>query len=115
MYKKQENFMRRVAIALLATAGIALATPALAQGIYFGPGGVGIGFGNGGYGGGYYGGGYGGGYAPGYQYGGYAPGYQYGPGYGSGDSYAYSPGYRRCRTVTIETPNGNLRRVRRCS
>ena len=99
--------MRRVVLALLATAGIALATPALAQGIYFGPGGVGIGFGHG-----YHGGYYGGGYAPRYQYG---PGYGYEDSYAHSPGYAYSPGYRHCRTVMIETRNGNLRRVRRCS
>src|SRR5687767_2058703 len=107
--------MRKVVIGLLATAGIALATPALAQGIFIGPGGFGIGIGVGhGYHGGYYGG-----YAPAYEYGprgygGYAPGYEYGPGYGHERSYAYSPGYRQCRTVRIQTPDGNLRRVRRC-
>src|SRR5687768_594906 len=98
--------MRRLGIALVATVGIAFATPALAQGIYFGagPGGIGIGVGPGYHHGGYYNDGY----APAY-------GFQ-GGGYRSYEgSYAYSPGYRRCRTVMIETPNGNLRRVRRCS
>jgi len=97
--------MRRIGIALLATAGIALATPAFAQGVYFGagPGGIGIGVGPGpGYNGGYYNDGY-------------APAYGYQSGYQSyGDSYAYSPGYQRCRTIMIQTRYGNLRRVRRC-
>jgi hypothetical protein len=97
--------MRRLGIALLATAGIALATPALAQGLYFGagPGGIGIGVGPGYYNGGYYNDGY----APAY-------GYQR-PSYGTYEgSYAYSPAYQRCQSVMIQTRNGNLRRVRRC-
>ena len=97
--------MRRIGIALLATAGIVLATPALAQGLYFGagPGGIGIGV-SPGYGGGYYNDGY-------------APAYGYrGSGYGNYEgSYAYSPGYQRCRTVMMQTRDGQLRRVRRCS
>jgi hypothetical protein len=101
--------MRRIGIALLATVGIVLATPALAQGLYFGagPGGIGIGV-SPGYNGGYYNGGYyNDGYAPAY-------GYQR-PGYGNYEgSYAYSPRYQRCRTVMIQTRDGNLRRARRC-
>ena len=96
--------MRRIGIALLATAGIVLATPALAQGLYFGagPGGIGIGV-SPGYNGGYYNDGY----APAY-------GYQR-PNYGTYEgSYAYSPAYQQCRTVMIQTRNGNLRRVQRC-
>jgi hypothetical protein len=99
--------MRRVCIALLATAGVALATPAFAQGVYIGVGpGIGVGIG----------GGYNGGYNRGYNSG-YAPAYQYGrSGYrDSGGAYAYSTESRRCRTVMMETPNGNLRRVQRCS
>src|ERR1043166_9403778 len=98
--------MRRIGIALLATAGVVLATPALAQGLYFGvgPGGIGIGVSpsyngsDGGY--------YNDGYAPAY-------GYQR-PGYGYEGSYAYSTRYQRCRTVMIQTRDGNLSRVRRC-
>ena len=91
--------MRRIGIALLATAGIVLATPVLAQGLYFGagPGGIGVGV-SPGYNGGYYNDGY----APAY-------GYQR-PGYGYDGSYAY----QRCRTVMVQTRNGNLRRARRC-
>ena len=110
--------MRRLGIALIATIGIAFATPTLAQGIYLGagPGGIGIGV-SPGYGGYHHGGYHHGGYHHGGYHDGYAPAYGYrSGGYRSyDDSYAYSPGYRRCRTVMIETPNGNLRRVRRCS
>lgn len=91
--------MKKIAIGLIAAAGVALATPALAEGFYFGagPGGVGIGVGG-----------------PGYYDGGYYHGY--GPRYGYRDydgTYAYDPGYRRCRVRIIETPYGT-RRVRRC-
>ena len=84
--------MRKLIIGVVAAAGVALASPALAQ-IYFGagPGGVGVGVGPG----------------PGY-YDGYAPRYRsYQRGYG------YDRGYARCRTRLIETRYG-LRRVRRC-
>jgi hypothetical protein len=96
--------MRRLVIALLATAGIALATPAFAQGFYLGagPGDFGVGVGPG-----YYGG-YNDRYAPAYEYG--RSGYRDYDG-----AYAYSPESRRCRMIMIETPNGNLRRVQRCS
>jgi ABC-type uncharacterized transport system fused permease/ATPase subunit len=41
---------------------------------------------------------------------------RHGPGYRKYEgSYAYSPGYQRCRTVMIQTHDGCLRRVRRCS
>jgi hypothetical protein len=57
--------MRRIGIALVATVGIVFATPALAQGLYFGagPGGIGIVV-SPGYNGGYYNDGY----APVYGY-----------------------------------------------
>ena len=94
--------MRKVAFGLLAAAGIALAVPANAQGIWIGVGPVGVGFGTGPYAyddGPYWGGSYS--YAPGYAYGyGYAPGYRYAPaydvGYGYGpayDDYSYAPDY----------------------
>ncbi len=101
--------MKKVAIGLLAVAGIALAVPAHAQGAWFGVGPVGVGFGTGPYAydyGPYWGGSYA--YAPGYAYG-YGPalGYTYAPGYayaygpeydvsytfGPGYGYSYAPGY----------------------
>lgn len=93
--------MRKLAIGLLAAAGVALAGSASAQGFYFGagPGGIGVGVG----GPGYYG----------HRYGGYDDGYRWGGGY---RSYAYEvePGYVRCRTTFIRNRWGELRRVRRC-
>jgi hypothetical protein len=89
--------MRKVAVGLLAAAGIALAVPAHAQGVWFGAGPVGIGFGTGpsayDYSP-YWAGSYT--YEPGYVY---APGYTYAPGvaraYGPAYdvSYAYGPDY----------------------
>ena len=92
--------MRKLAIGLLAATGIALAgASASAQGVYFGagPGGVGVGVG---VGPGYYGRGY------------YDDGYRWGSGY---RSYAYEPGYARCRTRVIRNEFGEVRRIRRCS
>jgi hypothetical protein len=93
--------MRKVAVGLLAAAGIALAVPAHAQGFWFGVGPVGVGFGTGPYAydyGPYWGGSYG--YAPDYAYGyGYTPGYTYAPaydvdyGYGPPYEYSYPPDY----------------------
>ena len=88
--------MRKLAIGLLAVAGIAMSVPASAQGVYVGAGPVGVGVGVG----------------PGYGYrdGYYRDGY-YGHGY---RSYAYDDGYRRhCRTVRQEF-NGRVRTIRRC-
>ena len=96
--------MRRIIVGFFAITGVALATPALAQGVYIGPGGVGFDV-SPGYRGGYYGG-----EAPGYVYGS-GPGYAHGPGYAYEN---YEPGYRQCRMVRIQTPSGNIRRVRRC-
>lgn len=88
--------MRKLAVGLLAAAGIALGVPAHAQGVWFGVGPVGVGFGatpySYGYGP-YLGASYG--YGPGYGYGyGYAPDYTYAPGYdvsfGYGPAYGYS-------------------------
>ncbi len=79
--------MRKVAVGLLAAAGIALAVPANAQGVWFGAGPVGVGIGTGPYAydyGPYWAGSYS--YEPGYAY---APGYTYAPGY----AYTYGPGY----------------------
>ena len=86
--------MRKLAVGLLAMAGAALATPAFAQGVYFGagPGGFGVGVG------------------PGYYDDGYAPRYRHRH---YGRAYAYDPGYRRCRVRIVETAYGP-RRVRRC-
>ena len=89
--------MRKLAIGLLAVAGIAMSVPASAQGVYVGAGPVGVGVGVG----------------PGYGYrdGYYRDGY-YGHGY---RSYAYDngPSYRHCRSVR-QNINGHFRTVRRC-
>jgi hypothetical protein len=87
--------MRKLALGILAAAGVALAVPASAQGIWVGAGPVGVGVGVG----------------PGW---GYHDGY-YGPGY---RSYAYdNDGYyvnrRHCRVIT-ERFNGQIRKIRRC-
>ena len=88
--------MRKLAIGILAAAGVALSVPASAQGVWIGAGPVGVGVGVG----------------TGY-YGGYYDGYDYGPRY---RSYAYDDGYtyrRHCRVVR-ENINGYVRKVRRC-
>jgi outer membrane scaffolding protein for murein synthesis (MipA/OmpV family) len=88
--------MRKLAIGILAAAGVALSVPASAQGVWIGAGPVGVGVGVG----------------PGY-YGGYYDGYDYGPRY---RSYAYDDGYtyrRHCRVVR-ENINGYVRKIRRC-
>ena len=88
--------MRKLAIGILAAAGVALSVPASAQGVWIGAGPVGVGVGVG----------------PGY-YGGYHDGYDYGPRY---RSYAYDDGYtyrRHCRVVR-ENINGYVRKIRRC-
>jgi hypothetical protein len=46
--KSQEEIMRTLFLSLVAAAGVALATPALAQGVYFGGPGVSVGVGHGG-------------------------------------------------------------------
>jgi hypothetical protein len=84
--------MRKLAIGILAAAGVALSVPASAQGVWIGAGPVGVGVG------------------PGY---GYYDGYDYGPRY---RSYAYDDGYtyrRHCRVVR-ENINGHVRKIRRC-
>jgi len=87
--------MKKLAIGLLAAAGIAMSVPASAQGVWVGAGPVGVGVGVG----------------PSY---GHDPGY-YGHGYGPGyRSYAYDGGYgRHCRIVR-ENFNGHMRKVRQC-
>lgn len=78
--------MKKVAIGVLAAAGIAMAVPAHADGVWIGVGPFGVGIGTGPY---YY---------------------DNGPyGYYDGD-YAYA---RHCRTVTVDDGYG-LRRVQRC-
>ena len=88
--------MRKLAIGILAAAGVALSAPASAQGVWIGAGPVGVGVGVG----------PGWGYHDGY--------YDYGPRY---RSYAYDNGYdtyrRHCRVVR-EDFNGRIRTVRRC-
>src|SRR5690242_1133888 len=84
--------MRKLAIGILAAAGVALSVPASAQGVWIGAGPVGVGVGVG----------------PGY---GYYNGYDYGPRY---RSYAYDNGYtygRHCRIVR-ENINGYVRKIR---
>ena len=83
--------MRKLAIGILAAAGVALSVPASAQGVWVGAGPFGVGVG------------------PSYGY--YDPDY-YGPTY---RTYAYDDdyGYRRCRIVR-EDFNGHLRAVRHC-
>jgi hypothetical protein len=91
----KEVLMKKLAIGLLAAAGIAMSVPANAQGVWVGAGPVGVGVGVGPGWGGYYDRGY------------------YGPGY---RSYAYDNGYaygRQCRIVR-ENFNGHIRKVRQC-
>jgi len=76
--------MKKLAIGLLAAAGIALSVPASAQGVWVGAG-VGVG--------------------PGYGH--YGPGYR---SYAYDDGYAYR---RHCRVVR-EVFNGHVRHIRRC-
>jgi hypothetical protein len=90
----KEVVMKKLAIGLLAAAGIAMSVPANAQGVWVGAGPVGVGVGVG----------------PGWGY--YDRGY-YGPGY---RSYAYDDGYayrHNCRIVR-ENFNGHVRKVRQC-
>ena len=88
--------MRKLAIGILAAAGVALSAPAMAQGFWVGAGPVGVGVGVG----------------PGYGY--YDRDYYWGPGY---RSYAYDYdrgyGYRHCRIIR-EDFNGHIRKIRRC-
>ena len=95
--------MRKLMIGLVTAAGVAFATPALAQGVYFGagPGGIGIGVGPGP--------GYHGHYGPRYR------SYDYDrPRYRAYRSYDRGYAHARCRTVIIERVDGSVRRVRRC-
>lgn len=84
--------MKKLAIALLTAAGVALSVPASAQGVWIGAGPVGVGVGVG----------------PGWgYYDGYGPSYR---------SYAYDDGYRyrrHCRIVR-EDFNGRIRKIRQC-
>jgi hypothetical protein len=92
--------MKKLLFALLATGALAAATPALAQGVYFGagPGGVGVGVDAGPrY------------YRDGYRE--YGDGYRYGT-YGSG--VVVREGGRRCRTTIIRNEFGERRRITRC-
>ena len=90
--------MKKLAIGLLAAAGIAISVPASAQGVWVGAGPVGVGVG--------VGPGYGYGYDRGYYDRGYAPGYRV---------YAYDDGsYRRHCRIVRENFNGHIRKVRQC-
>jgi hypothetical protein len=93
---KEEVPMRKLAIGIVAAAGVALSAPAMAQGVWVGAGPVGVGVGVG----------------PGWgYYDGYRDRSYYGPGY---RSYAYDyGGYRHCRVIR-ENINGYIRKVRRC-
>jgi hypothetical protein len=97
MCGNKEVPMRKLAIGILAAAGVALSVPANAQGVWVGAGPVGVGVGVGPAWGGYYGG-Y---YSPGYHSYAYAD-----------DDFAYV-GRRHCRLIR-EDFNGRLRTVRRC-
>jgi hypothetical protein len=81
--------MKKLAIALLAAAGVALSVPASAQGVWVGAGPVGVGVG------------------PGW---GYYDGY-YGPRY---RSYAYDDGYSYRRHCRIVRDQFNGRKIRQC-
>lgn len=88
--------MRSIYIGLLAAAGLAVASPAVAQGIYLGGPGVGVQIGG-----------------PGY--------YHDGPRYRAYESdrprhqtYGYSGREPGCRTITIRRDDGSVRRIRRC-
>src|SRR6185503_1880995 len=88
--KPRRFAMRKLAIGILAAAGVALSMPASAQGVWIGAGPVGVGVGVGpGYGGGYY-----------------DRGYYDGPRY---RGYAYDDGYRRHCRVVRENINGYVR------
>ena len=82
--------MKKLVVGVLALAGVALAVPANAQGIYFGFGGSPGYYGSGGY------------------YGGYR---NYRPRYAYDDSYGQD--YRQCRVVRVWTGD-HYRRIRRC-
>jgi outer membrane scaffolding protein for murein synthesis (MipA/OmpV family) len=89
---------RKLAIGILAAAGIAAAAPVSAQGVWVGAGPVGVGVGVGPVYNGYYDHGY---YGPAYR------SYAY-----DNDDYAYV-GRRHCRTIR-EDFNGRMRTIRRC-
>src|SRR3954453_9027874 len=96
--------MKKLMVGLVAAAGIALAAPALAQGVYFGagPDGVGVGVGAG----------------SGYYHDDYARRYRSDdydrPRYRGYRSYDRTYAYGGCRPVIIERGDGSVRRVRRC-
>lgn len=89
--------MRKLAIGILAAAGVAMSVPASAQGVWVGAGPVGVGVGVG----------------PGWGY--YDDGY-HGPRYRSyaydNDDYAYV-NRRHCRVIR-ENFDGYVRKIRRC-
>lgn len=90
--------MRSITIGLLAAAGIALASPAVAQGIYLGGPGVGVQIGGPGY------------YHDGPRY--RERAYEYDrPGH---RTYGYAGREPGCRTITIRRDDGSVRRIRRC-
>jgi outer membrane scaffolding protein for murein synthesis (MipA/OmpV family) len=92
--------MRKLAIGILAAAGVALSVPASAQGVWVGAGPVGVGVGVG--------------VGPGYYDGYYDRRYN-GPAY---RSYAYDYdgdyAYRRHCRIVREDFNGRIRTIRRC-
>lgn len=97
--------MRTLFIGAVAAFGIAVASPAAAQGFYFGGPGISVGVGAPGP---YYGYGYRYGPDP-YYYGGPRAHYYYDDG---PRTYAYAP--RVCRTLRVQRPDGSFRRVTRC-
>ncbi len=91
--------MRSITIGLLAAAGVALASPAVAQGIHLGGPGIGVELGGGPS---YYR------EAPRYR----ERAYEYDrPGY---RTYGYAGRESGCRTITIRRDDGSVRRIRRC-
>jgi hypothetical protein len=92
--------MKKIAFGFLALAGICVATPTLAQGVYFGagPGGVGVGIDDGYRGDRYYRGGY----------------YDDGPRFRRHYRETYGYSGSDCRTKIVRYSNGVTRRIRRC-
>jgi hypothetical protein len=83
--------MRKLIVGLIATAGIAIATPALTQSVYLEGPGVGVRVG------------------PSHRY---HRSYEYDrPRY---RKYRYDSYARGCRTITIRRDDGSVRRIRRC-
>ncbi len=89
--------MFKVIAGLIVLAGVASATPAVAQSVYLGNSGVSVGIGDRGY-------------DRGYRAYDDRPRYRSHRSYG-GNSYAYG---RRCETVQVVRSNGRVKTIRRC-